>query len=107
MKKIGLMGCGMVARYGHLPAIQHELIGTRGVIRYDVGQQLFKMENETGEHRFEFHGEKDFTGMYAEWARALHSGKSDLLTSVAAGMRVVEIAREATHQVIRDRPAQR
>jgi len=85
----------------------YELIGTRGVIHYDVGQQLFKMENETGEHRFEFHGEKDFTGMYAEWARALHSGKSDLLTSATAGMRVVEIAREATHQVIRDRPAQR
>jgi len=85
----------------------YELIGTRGVIRYDVGQQLFKMENETGEHRFEFHGEKDFAGMYAEWARALHSGKSDLLTSAAAGMRVVEIAREATNQVIRDRPPQR
>lgn len=82
----------------------YELIGTHGVIHYDVGQQLFKMEDETGEHRFEFHGEKNFTGLYSEWAQALHSGKSELLTSAAAGMRVVEIAREATNQAIRDRP---
>ena len=41
--------------------------------------------------------------MYAEWARALETGGSDLLTSAQEGMRVVEIAREATDAAIESR----
>jgi hypothetical protein len=74
----------------------YELVGTEGVIRYDREARRFGMENVAGSHAFEYHPEKSFAGMYAEWARALAAGRSDLLTSARDGMRVVEIAREAT-----------
>lgn len=81
----------------------YELIGTEGVIRYDSTAKVFRMENISGAHEFEFHHEKSFEGMYAEWARALVSGESQLLTSAEDGMRVVEIARQATDAAIAHR----
>jgi predicted dehydrogenase len=81
----------------------YELIGTEGVIRYDRSARRFTMENVQGSHEFEFHHEKSFAGMYAEWAHALVSGSSDLLTSAQDGMRVTEIAREATEAAIESR----
>jgi hypothetical protein len=41
--------------------------------------------------------------MYVEWAKALMTGGSNLLTSAADGMRVIEIARLATEQAIQRR----
>ena len=49
----------------------YELIGTEGVIRYDRSARRFAMESVEGSQTFEFHPEKSFAGMYAEWARAL------------------------------------
>lgn len=85
----------------------YELIGTEGVIRYDRNARSFRMENVAGSHEFEFQPEKSFSDMYAEWARALDSGRSDLLTSAEAGMRVVEIARKATDAAIANRSTRR
>jgi predicted dehydrogenase len=81
----------------------YELIGTEGVIRYDRSARRFTMENVEGSQTFEYHPEKSFAGMYAEWARALATGRSDLLTSAQEGMRVVEIARKATDAAIEHR----
>ena len=81
----------------------YELIGTRGVIRYDREAKSFTVENADGLVALEFHPEKSFSGLYAEWARALVSGHSELLTSAEEGMRVVEIARQSTDQVIQSR----
>ena len=77
-----------------------ELIGTEGVIRYDAVERSFVMDNQTGHHELDFGEEKNFLRLYQEWARALNEGSSTLLTSAADGMRVVEIAREATNQAI-------
>ncbi len=85
----------------------YELIGTDGVIRYDDTAKRFAMEDETGTHEFEFHDVKDFRGMYTEWARALLCGKSELLATAHDGMRVVEIARQATNEVINNRRTSR
>lgn len=85
----------------------YELIGTEGVIRYDAANSTFRMENATGAHDFEFHHQKSFHGMYAEWSRALVSGESQLLTSAVEGMRVVEIARLATDNAIKNRRTKR
>lgn len=82
----------------------YELIGTRGVIHYDAVSHTFCLENDEGSQQFEFHHEKSFTGMYAEWARALETGGSELLATAEQGMRVVEIAREATNEAIANRP---
>jgi predicted dehydrogenase len=81
----------------------YELIGTDGVIRYDDDTREFFMENGTGKHQFPFHDVKSFERMYKEWCHALETGHSDLLTSAEDGMRVVDIARSATEDVIRNR----
>ncbi len=94
--------------YHHTSANTHsefvyELIGRDGVIRYDRTAESFTMENGNGLQEFEFHPEKSFEGMYSEWAAALQTGRSDLLTSAVDGTRVVEIAAAATAEAIRNR----
>lgn len=91
--------------YHHTSAQQHaefvyELIGTEGVIRYHREKQSFTMENGQGSHSLPFHPEKNFAGMYGEWAAVLHGRSAGLLAGAAEGMRVTEISREATNQVI-------
>lgn len=81
----------------------YEIIGTEGVIRYDREDRSFTMRNSSGTLLLEFHPEKDFEGMYKEWANALSTGVSDLLTTAEAGMKVTDIAREATNAAIRKR----
>lgn len=81
----------------------YELIGTDGVIRYDRGTEAFTCETASGLQTFDFGPEKNFEGMYAEWARALVTGSSVLLTTAEDGLRVVEIAREATDAAIANR----
>ncbi len=81
----------------------YELIGTQGVIRYDAAAKSFRLENVSGSDEFEFHNEKSFPGMYAEWSNSLVSGQSELLCSAEDGMRVVEIARHATDAAIKNR----
>ncbi len=78
----------------------YDLIGSEGVIRYDRANQSFSVTNGKGIQALEFHQEKDFGGLYAEWAKVLHGQSSDLLTTAEQGMRVTEIARTATDQVI-------
>lgn len=81
----------------------YELIGTDGVIRYDRNARSFRMENRSGTVDFDFHEEKSFEGLYAEWSRALETGESALLTSAEDGMKVVDIARGATEEAMSER----
>lgn len=81
----------------------YELIGARGVIRYDRNAESFTLDNDEGSQRFTFHHEKDFAGMYAEWAAVLHGAPSGTLPTAAEGQRVIEIAHEATAQAKRER----
>jgi len=85
----------------------YELIGTEGVIRYDREAGSFTMEDGNGSHQFDFHHEKSFQGMYAEWARALVTGRSDLLASAEDGLRVADIARRITDELVRNRKTNR
>lgn len=81
----------------------YEIIGTEGVIRYDGEEKSFTMRNSSGTYELDFHPVKDFEGMYAEWAKALCTGGSDLLTTAEDGMKVIDIARKATNEAIRKR----
>lgn len=81
----------------------YELIGTDGIIRYDRDLERFFMENSSGRHDFSYAPEKDFIGLYREWAAALHSGKSDLLTTAEEGVHVADLARRATDAAIAGR----
>lgn len=76
----------------------YELIGTKGVIRYDRSARECFMATEHGTSPIPFHSEKNFAGMYCEWESALRTGKSSLLASPEHATRVTEIAREATKQ---------
>jgi predicted dehydrogenase len=78
----------------------YELIGTEGVIRYDRSRRSFTMENRRGSHDFPFHGEKNFAGMYAEFAELLRTGRSHLLATAEEGLRATEIAHGATQQAM-------
>ncbi len=78
----------------------YELIGTDGVIRYDREAESFFMENSSGREDFLFVAEKDFAGLYREWAAALYSGKSDLLTTAEEGVHVADLARRATDEAM-------
>lgn len=81
----------------------YELIGTQGVIRYDREARSFTMENTAGSHQFEFHPEKNFVLLYEAFAIALRTGGPTDLTDATLGLRVTEIAREATEQAIAHR----
>jgi predicted dehydrogenase len=83
----------------------YEIIGTKGVIRYDREAKSFTLSDQNGTSALDFQEEKSFSGMYREWAKALLTGRSDLLPGAAQGMRVTEIAREATDEAIRRRKA--
>lgn len=78
----------------------YELIGTGGVIRYDRGAESFTLDTAEGRQELVFGPEKNFEGMYEEWGRALVSGSSELLTTAEEGLRVVEIAQQATDEAI-------
>lgn len=81
----------------------YELIGSRGVLRYDRERRSFVLENEEGRQELPFHPEKNFRGMYEEWARALRTGHSELLNKGGEGLLVAELARSATESVIQSR----
>jgi len=83
----------------------YELIGTEGVIRYDRTTEKFTAETTRGLQTYDFGPEKNFDGLYAEWANALVTGSSELLTTAEDGLRVIEIASEATRAAIAARPA--
>jgi predicted dehydrogenase len=78
----------------------YELIGTAGVIRYDREAESFTLDTEAGRQELPFGPEKNFEVMYEEWGRALASGSSELLTSAEEGLRVVEIAQQATDEAM-------
>jgi predicted dehydrogenase len=81
----------------------YELIGSDGVIRYDREEQSFVMNNAEGSQVFDFYPDKNFEGMYTEWSQFLHTGQSQLLTTAKEAMRVTEIARVSTDEVIKNR----
>jgi hypothetical protein len=83
----------------------YELIGSHGIIRYDREAETFFMENASGRQDFPFAPEKDFAGLYREWASALHTGESDLLTTAEQGVHVADLARRATDAAIAGRLA--
>lgn len=82
----------------------YEIIGTDGVVRYDRDARSFHLDHAKGREILPFHHEKNFAGMYKEFASALRCGHSSLLASAADGLRVSEIISEATSGVIAKRP---
>jgi len=82
---------------------QYELIGTDGVLRYNREEHSFELRNSHGTQYLHWHGEKNFVGMYHEFATALATGKLGDMPSADDALMVTMISEEATRQAIRDR----
>lgn len=85
------------------PHFVYELIGTEGVIRYHREQGSFDVSTAEGIRALPFSHEKNFEGMYEEFARALEKGGSEMLASADDGRVATRIATEATEQAMRER----
>lgn len=81
----------------------YELIGTDGVIRYCREEHSFELRNSHGTQHLPWHPEKSFVGIYAEFARALASGRPGDMPTARDGILASRIARTATEEAIRNR----
>lgn len=86
-----------------LSYFSYELIGTGGVIRYNRDGWFFEMRNGYSTHVLSGGSEKNFHGMYQEFARALRSGEPGDLPTGEDGVIATGIARAATNEAIRNR----
>lgn len=82
---------------------QYELIGTDGVIRYNREERSFEVRDSGGTRELAWHPEKNFAGLHAEFARALHTGEPGNMPTVADGLAATRIATAATEQAVRER----
>ena len=73
------------------------------MIRFDRDGQRFELIGQTGTTDLGAQPEKDFAGMYAEFAQALARGRSELLASGADGLEAVRISRLGTLDAMRRR----
>jgi predicted dehydrogenase len=94
--------------YGHtakepVDHFAYELVGTDGVIRYNREQQIFEARNSQHTARYNWHGEKNFLGLYQAFSRFLHTGEAEELPTADDGLMATRIAREATQQAIENR----
>jgi predicted dehydrogenase len=85
----------------------YDLIGDQGLIRYDREAKRFTLYTGAGTTELPFAEEKNFTGLYAEFAKALKSGKPGLLTTAEQALEVTRIAREATNEAIKNRKTEK
>jgi predicted dehydrogenase len=94
--------------YGHtvrdpVNAFRYELIGTDGMILYDRNASRFELRNGDGTFGQPYHDEKGFDEMHAAFALALETGEAGNLPTAEEGLRVTEIATDATQQAVAGR----
>jgi predicted dehydrogenase len=78
----------------------YELIGTEGVIRYNREEQVFELRSSRETRQMEWHEEKNFEGMYAEFVQALATGQAGNLPTGRESVEVSRIAVSATDVLI-------
>ena len=96
--------------YGHtvkdpIWQFSYEIIGTKGLIRYDREREVFEVRGERETQVLAWDHEKNFEGMYRAFAQALNSGQMGPLPTGEDGLQVTKLAREATEQLERAKPA--
>ncbi len=78
----------------------YDIIGTKGVIRFDRGAKVFELRNDKGTTTLPFAGEKNFAGMYQAFVKAVRTGKLGPLPGGQDGLEASRIATTATAQAI-------
>jgi predicted dehydrogenase len=94
--------------YGHtakepLSWFSYEIIGTGGVARFDRNGYILETRNGQGVHSVPGTGEKDFDGMYRQFAEFIHTGRKGDLASPQDAMVASEIAVGCTDRAIQKR----
>lgn len=78
----------------------YELIGSDGLIRYDRQARVFELVNRHGTQHMHWHEEKNFDGMYAQFAKSLQSGTDGDMPTGVDGLMATRVARVATEEAI-------
>ncbi|MBC8064971.1 MAG: hypothetical protein H7Y17_09085, partial [Chlorobia bacterium] len=81
----------------------YHLIGDGGVIRYDRDGYVLELRNGQGNQRVPGASEKNFVGMYSEFARAMQTGDASGLPTAHDGIIATMIAWQGTHEAIAQR----
>ena len=94
--------------YGHTAkdprsVFTYEVIGTGGVARFDRDGYILEVRNGEGIRTAPGAGEKNFEGMYAQFAEFLHSGKTGDLATPQDALVATEIAVDCTDRAIQRR----
>lgn len=87
-----------------LSAFTYQLVGSEGLIRYQRDRGIFEVRDASGTENLPWAHEKNFEGMYAEWARVLDTGDIGNMPTGADGLLATQIARDATDSLIALRP---
>ena len=82
----------------------YDLIGTKGLIRYDRNAKILDMRNQDGVFTMPFAPEKNFAALYEHFRDALAQGGSDVLPTGLDGLMVAKISREATDALVAQCP---
>lgn len=83
-----------------LSLFTYDIIGTNGLLRYDRDGWKYELRNGNETRIMPGSGEKNFTGMYHAWARALRTGDFAGMPTGRDGMVATRIARTATEECI-------
>lgn len=94
--------------YGHtarepISQFQYEMIGTGGIARYDRNGYLLEARDGNGVIQGHGASEKNFDGMWAQYAEFLHNGKVGALASPQDAIIATEIANGCTRIAIQNR----
>ena len=94
--------------YGHTAkeprsVFTYEVIGTGGVARFDRDGYILEVRDGAGVRLGHGAGEKNFEGMYAQFAQFLVSGKTGDLASPQDALIATEIAVDCTDRAIQRR----
>lgn len=79
----------------------YDLIGTKGLIRYDRNARILDMRNQDGVVTMPFAPEKNFAALYEHYRDALIAGHSETLPTGLDGLMAAKISRDATDDLIR------
>ena len=82
----------------------YDLIGTKGLIRYDRNAKILDMRNQDGVFTMPFAPEKNFAALYEHFRDALAQGGSDVLPTGLDGLMAAKISREATDALVAQCP---
>lgn len=94
--------------YGHTTRNKYnefiyELIGTDGIIRYERNSDLFELRTHQYTEKLKHTGEKNFAVMYEHFANAMQKNDPGDLCTGEEAIRVTDIARLATDDIIEKR----